>query len=240
MRTLTLVCIFARLIVAAPASAQDWIAYQSDRDAFAAQFPPGSEPTVTETIWESQSGFKLPSRVYSVEGASRSYAVTVVDYRGIQELGRARIKTCKSDDEICVGSNLSGEGFWKHDTRGAMMYAVSKLVKRPDVRVADIAWNQIARVSTVLVSLVNTRDESKTYALVTMYEMTLYIVESTVPKEAPSPVQFAGSFTPLVRGTDRAPSYATLYVHEIHALREAPLPPPNPPGGGGPTLYKRD
>jgi len=234
------ICLFALLAFAGPASAQEWIAYTSERDAFEAQFPPGAQPTVTETIWESQSGFKLPSRIYSVERGPRNYLITVADYTGIQELGKARIKTCKSDDEICVGSNLSGEGFWKHDTRGAMMYAVSKLVKRPDVRVADIAWNQIARVSTVLVSLVNTRDESKTYALVTMYEMTLYIVESTVPKEAPSPVQFAGSFTPRVRGTDRAPSYATLYVHEIHALREAPLPPPNPPGGGGPTLYKRD
>jgi hypothetical protein len=241
MRTTTrFICVVALLIAGTAASAQEWESYKSDRDAFQAQFPPGLQPTVTETTWESQSGFKLPSRIYHAERGGRTYTVTVADYRSLPELGKARIKTCKSDDEICVGSNLSGEGFWKHDTRGAMMYGVSKLVKRPDVRVTDIAWNQIARVSTVLVSLANNKDESKTYALVTMYEMMLYIVESTAPNGMPSPVQFAGSFTPLVRGTDRAPSYATLYVHEIHALREAPLPPPNPPGGGGPVLYKRD
>ena len=238
MRTITFICVFALLALVRPASAQEWIAYTSERDSFEAQYP-GGTPTVTETIWESQSGFKLPSRVYSLERGPRRYSVTVADYTGIQEMGKARIKTCKSDDEICVGSNLSGEGFWKHDTRGAMLYAVSKLLKR-DARVMDIAWNQIARVSTILISLVNNSDQSKTYALVTMYEMMLYTVEATVPKEAPSPVQFAGSFTPQVRGTGNAPSYATLYVHEIHALKEAPLPPPNPPGGAGPTLYKRD
>jgi hypothetical protein len=237
MRT-TLSCVFALLVIVRPALAQEWVPYQSERDAFEAQFPEGPV-TVTETTWDSQSGFKLPSRVYSMERGGRKYSVTAIDYRGIQELGKARIKTCKNDDEICVGSNLSGEGFWKHDTRGAQLYAVSKLLTR-DVRVTDIAWNQVARVSTILVSTVNNRDESKGYALVTMYEMMLYIVEGTAPKEAPSPVQFAGSFSPLVRGTSRPPSYSTLYVHSVHALREAPLPAPNPPGGGGPTLYRRD
>jgi hypothetical protein len=171
MRTITLTCVFALLVVVPPAFAQQWISYVSDRDSFEAQFP-GGPPTVTETTWESQSGFKLPARVYSLENGPRRYSVTVADYTKLPELGKARIKTCKDDDEICVGSNLSGEGFWKHDTRGAMMYAVSKLLTR-DVRVTDIAWNQIARVSTVLVSLVNNRDQSNTYALVTMYEMML-------------------------------------------------------------------
>ena len=241
MRILTSgIFLAALLAVAFPASAQEWVAYTSERDAFEAQFPPGVQPTVTETIWESQSGFKLPSRIYSAEGGRRTYTVTVADYTRIQEMGKARIKSCKSDDEICVGSNLSGEGFWKHDTRGAMLYAVSKLLKRPDVRVTDIAWNQIGRVSTILVSLANNKDESKTYALVTMYEMMLYIVESTAPNGFPSPVQFAGSFGIHMRGTGKPPYYTTLYVHEIHALREAPVPPFAAPGQQGPTLYKRD
>jgi hypothetical protein len=241
MRTVTaFICVVGLLAVAPRASAQEWVAYTSERDAFEAQFPPDSQPTVTEVIWESQSGFKLPSRIYSVVRGPRSYTVTVADYTGIQELGKARIKTCKSDDEICVGSNLSGEGFWKHDTRGAKLYAVSKVLTRPDVRVTDIAWNQIGRVSTILVSLANNKDESKTYALVTMYEMMLYIVESTVPREAPSPVQFAGSFGLHMRGTGKPPFYSTLYVHEIHALREAPVPPLAGPGQQGPTLYKRE
>ena len=121
-----------------------------------------------------------------------------------------------------------------------MLYAVSKLLKRPDVRVTDIAWNQIGRVSTILVSLANNNDQSKTYALVTMYEMMLYIVESTVPGDAPSPVQFAGSFGLHMRGTGKPPYYTTLYVHEIHALREAPVPPFAAPGAQGPTLFKRE
>ena len=111
MRKITIICVLALLAVLRPAFAQEWFSYVSERDSFEAQFPPGAQPTVTETIWETQSGLKVPARIYSLENGPRRYSVTVADYTTLPELGKARIKTCKDDDEICVGSNLSGEGF---------------------------------------------------------------------------------------------------------------------------------
>ena len=238
MRTAIISCVFVLFVVLRPASAQEWIDYTSTRDGFSAQFP--GEPRVVETTWTAQAGFVLPSRIYSVErGPQERYSVTVADYSGVRELGKARIKTCKSIDEICVGSNLSGEGFWKHDARGAMLYAMATLLKR-DVQVLDIAWNQISRVQTYLLTYRNNADQSITYAAVMMHEMVLYIVEGTKPKGQPSPVQFAGSFEVLVRGTERGPNYGSdLYVHEVHGLRQSPVPPPAT-GGGGPILYNLD
>jgi hypothetical protein len=67
------------------------------------------------------------------------------------------------------------------------------------------AEGKVHSVSSILVQLVGNRDRSQTYALVVMHEMTLYIVEATVPKGAPSPVMFAGSFSLIAKGTDHPP-----------------------------------
>ena len=233
-----MICVFALFLVIRPAFAQEeWADYTSTSDSFRVQFP--GQPRVTETTWTSQAGFKLPERIYSVEHGKDRYSVTAVDYSGIQELGKARIKTCPSVDEICVGSSLSGEGFWKHDTRGAMLYATATLLKR-DSKVMDLAWGQIARVQTYYLTLKNA-DESTTYAAVLMHEMMLYIVEGTRPKGASSPVQFAGSFEVLVKGTGRPPNYGDgLYVHEVYGLKQEPLLKPSPTNQRGPVLYNLD
>jgi len=35
---------------------------------------------------------------------------------------------------------------------------------------------------------------------------------------------FAGNFSLIAKGTDHPPRYPTVYSHEIHGLREAPIP----------------
>ena len=240
MRATTICCLSALLFFGTlrAAAQEEWTDYTSIRDGFQAQFP--GQPRVVETTWKSQAGFTLPSRIYSVDRGREHYSVTVADYSNIPALGKERIRTCTTVDEICVGSSLSGEGFWKHDTRGAMLYATASLLKR-DVKVLDLAWNQIARVQTYVLTLRNNSDESTTYAAVVMHEMMLYIVEGTRPKGSPSPVQFAGSFQVLAKGSDRPPNYGDqLYVHEVHGLRQTPPPPPSPPGSRGPVLYNLD
>ena len=62
MRKITITCVLALLVVLRPAFAQEWISYVSERDRFEAQFP-GTQPTVSETIWETQSGLKVPARI---------------------------------------------------------------------------------------------------------------------------------------------------------------------------------
>ena len=123
-----IICVLA-LLVTRPVFAQEWTEYKSVRDGFQAQFP--GQPRVVETTWKSQAGFSLPARVYSAERGRERYSVTIADYSGIEALGKEKAKTCPAGAETCLGSaNLSGVGYWKHDTRGAPLYAASLFLKR--------------------------------------------------------------------------------------------------------------
>ena len=230
----TITCVLAFLFFLPPAFGQEWTTYRSERDGFEAQFP--GQPSVVETTWESVAGFTLPSRIHSLEVGPARYSVTVVDYTDIEALGREKLKACPPNLEICVGTPLSGEGYWKHDLRGTMLWAASMLIKR-DVKVTDMSWNQISRISTILLSLTNNSDESTTYAVVTMNERMLYIVEATVPKGAPSAVRFGGTFGMISRSTGRSAVYPSLYSNEIYGVGDIPPPPPAEGTEGGATPF---
>jgi hypothetical protein len=240
----TITCVLAFLFFLAPAFGQafgqEWVKYRSERDAFEMEIPPSQQVRVVETTWQSWQGFTLPARIYSLERGAERYSVTVADYTGIQALGRAKLKKCTANDEICTGTPLSGEGYWKHDLRGTMLYAASTLIKR-DAKFLDMSWDQISRISTIQVSLVNNRDESITYALVTMNKRLLYIVEATVPKGAPSPVRFGGSFS-IIAGNGSAGGFAypSLYSNEIYGVGDIPAPPPAQGAEGGARPFRPD
>ena len=220
MRNTTLTCLIA-LLAAAPALAQEWTMHQSTRDGFQALFP--GQPRVIDTPWKSQAGFDLPARVHSVERGRERYVVTVVDYSTIEAMGKERVKRCPPGSETCLGApNLSGVGYWKHDTRGAMLYAASLLIKR-DVRLTEMFWNQFYSISGITVQLTGNVDKSRTFAYVVMHEMKLYIAEATVPDSAPEPALFVASFG-LIDKAGTELRYSSLYSHEIHGLKEAPVP----------------
>ena len=222
MRKTAIACVFALpLLVTQPALAQEWTEYKSVRDGFQALFL--GQPRVTETTWKSQAGFDLPARVYAVERGRERYAVTVADYAGIEALGKERVKRCPAGAETCLGApNLSGIGYWKHDTRGAPLYAASVLLKR-GVTLTEMFWNQFYSVSGITLQLTSTADASRTFAFVVMHEMKLYIAEAIVPKGAPEPLLFVAAFGLLDKAGNEL-RYSTLYSHEIHGLREAPVP----------------
>jgi hypothetical protein len=214
-----LACVLAFL--AAPALAQEWSMHQSPRDGFQALFP--GEPRVTETTWKSQAGFDLPARVHAVERGRERYVVTVADYSRIEALGKERVKRCPPGSETCLGApNLSGVGYWKHDTRGAMLDAASRLIKRAG-KLTEMFWNQFYSISGITVQLTSTSDQSRTFAYVVMHEMKLYIAEATVPQGAPEPALFVASFG-LIDQAGIELRYSSLYSHEIHGLKEAPVP----------------
>lgn len=225
MRHTAIACALV-LLVARPAVAQEWTEYESARDGFQALFL--GQPRVTETTWKSQAGFNLPARVYAVERGSDRYSVTVADYSGIEALGKERVKTCPAGSETCLGApNLSGVGYWKHDTRGASLYAASLLIKR-DVKLTEMFWNQFYSVSGITLQLTSNVDQARTFAYVVMHEMKLYVVEATVPKGVPEPALFVASFGLLDRDGNEL-RYQTLYSHEIHGLRESAVPAHAPP-----------
>lgn len=209
------------VLLARPALAQEWTEYHSVRDGFQALF--AGQPRVVDTTWKSKVGFSLPARVYSLERGHERYSVTVVDYTDVEALGKEKAKTCPEGAEPCLGSaNLSGVGYWKHDTRGAPLYAASLFLKR-DVKMTEMFWDQFYSISGIGLQLTSNVDESRTFAHIVMHEMRLYIVEATVPKGAPEPLLFVTGVVLLDKdGNDLR--YKTLYSHEIHGLREAPVP----------------
>lgn len=224
MRT-ALACVLACL-VAHPVFAQEWAMSKNPRDGFQALFP--GQPRVTETTWKSQAGFSLPARIFALERGGERYSVTVAEYSGIEAMGKERAKKCPPGSETCLGApNLSGVGYWKHDTRGAAIDAASRLIKR-DVKLTEMFWNQFYSISGITVQLTSNSDQSRTFAFVVMHEMRLYIAEATVPAGAPEPALFVASFG-LIDGTGTELRYQTLYSHEIHGLREAPVPAKAPP-----------
>lgn len=209
------------VLLGGQAFAQEWTQYDNVRDGFKALFP--GPPRVVETTWTSPTGLMLPARVYSVERADERYAVTVVDYTGIEQLALERAKTCAPGSETCLGTpGLSGVGLWKHDVRGAPLYAASLFLKR-DVRLTEMYWNQQDLVSGIVLQLTSTADRSRTYAYIAMHEMKLYIAEARVPHGAPEPALFVQAIGWLDQD-GKGIRYRSVYSHDIHGLREAPVP----------------
>ena len=213
MRKTALACVLA-LVVTAPALAQDWTEYKSVRDQFEVNFP--GQPSVTETAWKSQAAFNLPSRVYSVERGRERYSVTIADYSDIEQMGKEKAKTCPPGAETCLGAaNLSGVGYWKHDTRGAPLDAAARLIKR-DVTLTEMFWNQFYSISGITLQLTSNVDGARTFASIVMHEMKLYIAEATVPKGNPEPLPFVASFG-LIDKDGNDLGYRTLYSHRFTA-----------------------
>jgi hypothetical protein len=228
MRTTT--CVLAAVVLAAGlAAAQETDEYVNTKDGFKIYFP--AAPTVRDITWTSQQNFMLPGRVYSVDRGKEHYAVTVVDYSGIEQMGIERVKTCPPGAPLCRGTALSGPGLWKHDVRGAQEWATLKLLQRDNVKVSDLTWSQHDMVEGDEVQLTNTVDGSRTYAYVGMHEMKLYIAEATVPKNAAPATLFQTSFS-WVDKDGKGIRYTTMYNNEFHGMRVYPVPPHTQGVGG--------
>jgi hypothetical protein len=224
------------LVASAPAVAQEWTEYQHIQDGFKVVFP--GQPTIAETTWLSEYEYKLPTRTYSAARGRERYSVTVVDYAPIAPQGQERRTRCPAGAETCIGSDLGGEGHWKHDTRGAIVFAVSKFLER-DAKVTRYNWGHQDLVEGHHLQLTN-RDGSRTFAFVGMHEMKLYILEGTVPAGAPEPGLFQQSMG-FVDKEGRGIRYQTIYANQFHGLKETPLPARAGGGrgrGAGPAPYQ--
>ena len=81
-----------------------------------------------------------------------------------------------------------------------------------------------------LLNLTN-RDESRTFAYITMHENRLYVFEGTTPKGYPEPALFQGSVG-FVDANGNGLRYLDYYSNAIHGLRQHEPPPVR--GGGAP------
>jgi hypothetical protein len=207
-------------------SAQDWTEYQNIQDGFKVAFP--GTPKVTNTTWTTEYGYKAPAHVYSAERGKEKYTLTVADYNAIEAQGIERRKGCPPGAEPCIGSDISGPGYWKHDIRGAMIYAAKQYLQR-DVKMTNFTWQHQDLIEGEELQLTNNADQSRTFVFIAMHKNKLYILDGTVPKGNPQPGLFQQSMG-FVDEQGRGIRYRTMYSNEIYGLGEAPTPSY---GGGG-------
>jgi hypothetical protein len=174
----------------------------------------------------------LPARVYSADLGKEHYAVTVVDYSGIEQMGIERAKSCPPGAEPCLGSDLAGIGYWKHDVRGAVLYATARMVKQPNIALDELTWQQEDLVEGHQVQVTNKSDGSRTFAFIGMHQMKLYVVEGTVPKGYPAPGLFQTSLG-WVDKDGNGIRYQSIYNNEFHVIEHYPVPAHAGGGGGG-------
>ena len=177
------------LSIAAPGWAQEWAEYANQEDRFTCNFP--GEPTVTETTWVSEFGAELPARVYAAEVGPSRYTVTVADYNHVERILTERAGNCPPGAERCSGGGSTGEGYWRHDLRGAMLYATWTFMQR-DAEVSHVGYNSVDRVEGHQMHLTNP-DQSRTFVSIYMHENKLYVLEGTVPRGYPAPALFQQS-----------------------------------------------
>jgi hypothetical protein len=202
---------------AADTGGGDWTEVVSQEERFTLTFP--GKPVIADTTWLSQYGAALPARVYRVATSGKIYSLTVVDYNPAERLLVERSRSCPIGANTCQGIADWGVGYWKTDIRGALLYAVWKLVER-DAKVTTVSWNGIALVQGVEVRLTNNADQSRTFASIYMHENRLLVVEATVPRGDAPPVSFNESLNWLDEA-GRPVRYQTTYVN----IPDVPKPP---------------
>jgi hypothetical protein len=210
------------LSVAASAAAQEWEEFVSKEDGFKVDFP--GKPKITEITWKSQLDYILPGKVYSVDKGKERYSMTVVDYRPIEQQGIERSKTCEEGNQQCrQNAGIMGPGYWRHDERGAVMYATFKLLQR-DTKLTSLAWEWEDMVEGNFVQLTNNADQSRTFAYVAMHENKLYILEGTVPKGYPEPGLFQQSIGWVDANGNGIRYQGAVYSNAYHGMGVYPKP----------------
>jgi hypothetical protein len=217
------------LAMSGPLFAQeDYTEFESKEDRFTVTFP--GKPTMTEGPWVTEYGVVLPSKVYTVNGVSGRHTLTVVDYTPVERILIEKSKNCPLGAETCQGGGDTGLGYWKQDVRGAVTFAISKMLTERDVKVTHLMFNFMQLVGGQEIQLTNLKDQSRTFASAYMHANRLIIAESTVPKGYPAPTIMQQSIGWLDEN-GRGIRYQYLYLNEPdHAVPPPPIrrqaPPP--------------
>ena len=199
------------LFISAPSFAQQWYElewreYDIRIDSFGVTFP--DEPTVEDITFITSYQDTLPGRVYSYEVGPNRYAVTVVDYTGLEELEAARVAGCLEaglDGDSC-------QNHYMHAMRGAVIYAIWNVMQRG----GEVTYLSFSRTDLVegQEMYVSNDDGSRTIAASYMHKDRLFILEATVPGDAPPPILFYKSMEFLDENGQRI-RYRTNYANGL-------------------------
>jgi hypothetical protein len=211
------------LVMSGPLFAQDdYTEFSSKEDRLTVTFP--GKPTISEGIWTTEYGVVLPSKIYTIAGISGRHTLTVVDYTPVERILEEKSRHCGAGEETCSGVGDTGLGYWKNDIRGAVTYAISKMLTERDVKVTHLMFNFMEMVGGQEIQLTNLKDQSRTFASAYMHANRLIIAESTVPKGFPPPTIMQQSLGWLDETGTRGIRYQYLYLNEPdHAVVPPPL-----------------
>jgi hypothetical protein len=169
--------VIAALFLCLPVSSfaqEEWMEFSSPEDKFTIVFP--GKPAVQQITWPSEYGAVFPGRVYTVQQGRNKYSVTVIDYRDAEAIHSKLPKAPSFDDPR----------YWQMDIQASVQYAATKLYRtRPGAKVTYDAWHYIDLISGHQLQLLNP-DNTKTYVSIYLHENRLYIVDATVPANAPA------------------------------------------------------
>lgn len=214
MRLIALLSACLAFSVAVPTSAQDWTEYINKEDGFSVNVP--GQPQVRDITWPSEYGMTFSGRVYSASRGAERYSVTVIDYRDAEQKYHALTRPPSFQQAI----------YWQIDIMASIQYAATKLFRqRPGAKITYDAWHYIDLVEGHMLHLTNA-DQSVTHASMYLHENRLYVLEGTVPPNAPEP----GLFTQSVGFLD-AQGQRVRY-REIYSNRLPPSTMGNRVGGG--------
>ena len=210
------------LAIAAPAFAQeDYTEFVSREDRFTITFP--GKPVMTDETWLTEYFVNLPAKVYTVKGISGTHKLTVVDYTPVERVLVEKAAKCPPGAETCAGVVDTGYGYWKNDVRGAVTYAINRMLHDKDVKVTHLMFNFMEMVGGQEIQFTNLKDQSRTFGSAYMHANRLIVAESTVPKGFPPPTVLQQSIGWLSED-GRGIRYQYLYLNEPdHAVPAPPL-----------------
>jgi hypothetical protein len=218
MRLIRLIPAALILCVAAPCFAQEWIEYYSKGDMFLVNFP--GQPQVRDITYPTEFGLTLPAHLHVYQDGPSRLSVTVIDYSDVVKLHAERVKGCTAYPDQCTNQGAN-------ELRGALDYAVWNFIRR-DAKVTYYAYANSDRIEGRRVQLVNP-DKSRTFGAIYMHLNRLYILEATVPANAPPPALFQQSMGFLDKNGERV-RYSDNYSNAYPAPERIPGGPNRPMG----------
>lgn len=214
MRLIRLIPAVLVLCVSGPAFAQEWIEYVNPKDRFTIVFP--AQPTVQEITWRSEYGADFPGRVYTAQQGPNRYSVTVIDYTNSEAI----------HSKIAKPESFQQTIYFQIDIQASIQYAATQFRQRPGAKVTYDAWHYIDLVEGHQLQLTNA-DRTRSFISIYLHENRLYIVDATVPQNAPPQGLFQQNLSFLDEKGGR------VRYNEIYSNRLPPLPARGGRGGRG-------
>jgi hypothetical protein len=163
------------LFLSVPAFAQGWVEYVNRLDRFSINFY--GEPTVREIMFEPFEGPPVPARVYTTRNGDSTFSVTVVDY--------TKNYTASNWPFALSGAN---------PVQGSIAQVAAEYRKR-GVATYD-AYDRLNLIPGIVLQITEP-NMRRLFVSIYLYDRRLYIIEGSVPADAPPPALFRNALAIL-------------------------------------------